>query len=259
MIKIEKVEKTYDSRGTPHTILQNLSLNVGPGEIQALVGPNGAGKTTLIKILCGLQTPTSGLVQIAGFNPASRKKDFYKKIGVVFGHKNSLWWDLPLIDSFHSAQAVYKIDKNTFQENFAELTDSLNLTKILNRPVRVLSLGERVKSEIACSLLHNPEVLFLDEPTIGLDIESKYELRKYLGRRTKERKMSVILTSHDMGDVENLCDRLALLYNKNIQVNAPPEDVRRHFGTDESLENVIMKIFKQYEVANDSRTDDNEE
>lgn len=259
MIKVEKIEKTYTSRGTPHTILQNLSLAVAPGEIQALVGPNGAGKTTLIKILCGLQSPTAGEVRIAGFDPSTRKKDFYKKIGVVFGHKNSLWWDLPLLDSFYSAQAVYKIDKKTFQENFAELTGSLNLKKILDRPVRLLSLGERVKSEIACSLLHNPEVLFLDEPTIGLDIESKHELRKYLVRRTKQRKMSVILTSHDMGDVENLCDRLALLYNKNIQVNAPPEEVRRHFGKDDSLENVIMKIFKQYEVVDASRADDNEE
>lgn len=259
MIEIKNIKKIYNTKTTQKIILKDISLRIDPGQIQALVGPNGAGKTTLIKILCGIQSPSSGSVNVAGFNPVERKKEFYKTISVVFGHKNSLWWDLPLIDSFKSAKAVYKIDNETYLKNFTELTESLNLTKILNQPVRLLSLGERVKSEIACSLLHNPKVLFLDEPTIGLDIESKFELRKYLAHRSKENNMSILLTSHDMGDVENLCDQLALLKYNTIQINDHPDNIKNKYGTNESLENVIMKIFKNEEVENASSAHHNKE
>jgi ABC-2 type transport system ATP-binding protein len=252
MIKISNLFKSYEKKklwGPSETahILEEINLQVTPGTIQGLVGPNGAGKTTLIKILCGLQRASGGEIQVCGYDPSKRSKDFYRSIGVVLGHKNSLWWDLPLVDSFRAAKAIYGIEDKVYQKNFSEVTECLKLAEVLNRPVREFSLGERVKSEIACVLLHNPQVLFLDEPTIGLDIESKHDLRNYLFQRAKERQMSVLLTSHDMGDVEQLCDRLALLYNKSIQFNDSLQALMEQSGKAHNIEQTLMAIFKNRE------------
>ncbi len=200
-------------------VLKDIQLEVAKGECLGFLGPNGAGKSTLTKILCGLQRPTEGSVEVLGLNPEKKEKALYQNIGVVFGHKSSLWWDLPVIESLKCAKVVYGISDKDFDPIFKELTESLNLTGILNRPVRLLSLGERVKAELAANMLHKPKVLLLDEPTIGLDVVSKAQLRQHIRRWAKTYGTAVFLTSHDVGDIESCCDRIVLIDDGRIAFN----------------------------------------
>ena len=208
-------EKTYIE------VLRGVNLNVNAGECLGFLGPNGAGKSTLTKILCGLQMPTSGHVEVMGKNPAEKKRDFFLNLGVVFGHKSSLWWDLPVEESLKCAKVVYDINPSEFAKNYKELTESLQIEDILNRPVRLLSLGERVKAELAANMLHNPKVLLLDEPTIGLDVVSKAQLRRHIRHWAKTYGTAVFLTSHDVGDIESCCDRITLVEGGKTAFNGP--------------------------------------
>lgn len=181
--------------------LSEVSFSVPKGAAVGFIGPNGAGKSSLIKILCGIQKPTSGSVRVLGHDPALREKEFLSQIGVVFGHKTSLWWDLPVKNSFETFKEIYRIGDADYYERHSELTDALNLGNILLKPVRNLSLGERVKCELTLNLLHAPKLIFLDEPTVGLDVTSKFEIRRYLNYKRKNTGLSVFLTSHDLGDI----------------------------------------------------------
>lgn len=215
-----------------HRALDGISLTLKRGDSLGFLGANGAGKSTFAKILCGIQRPTTGQVEVLGFTPHARSSSFYKKIGVVFGHKHSLWWDLPVRRSFDLARRLYGIEQKQFEKNRDELCDALNLASVLERPVRVLSLGERVKCELAMNLLHSPEVLLLDEPTVGLDLSSRSEIRQYLNRLRRERGMSIFMTSHDMGDIEGCCENVLLLHQGRVHYEGKLSSLMKKFRQD---------------------------
>lgn len=190
--------------------VKDVSFDVSKGESVAFLGPNGAGKTTTIKMLTGLVYPTSGIISILGFTPFERDKEMLKRIGLVMGNKAGLNWDLTALQSFDLLRHIYNIPKEEFNKRVDELSRLLDADKFLNTQVRRLSLGERMKMELIGSLLHNPEVLFLDEPTIGLDITSKQKIRKFL-REIQKTGVTILLTSHDMDDIEHVCDRVIVI------------------------------------------------
>ncbi len=188
-----------------------LDLAVRPGEIVGLLGPNGAGKTTLMKMLTGIIVPSQGELQVLGQVPAQRSRDFRKRISLVMGQKSQLWWDLPALDSFHLIRAYYEIEGLAFHRRLDELSQLLQVQGVLEIPLRKLSLGERMKVELMASLLHEPEVLFLDEPTIGLDLIAQKNIRDFLLQYHARKQPTLILTSHYMADIEALCERVVLL------------------------------------------------
>ena len=191
--------------------IKDISFSVKKGEIVGYIGPNGAGKSTTIKILSGILVPDSGNVTIDNMTPWKDRKKYVSEIGVVFGQRSQLWWDIPAIDTFNLLKDIYKIDDKTYEKRLNELITMLNLQDIINIPVRQLSLGNRMKCEIAASLIHNPKILFLDEPTIGLDAISKKAVREFIKKINKQQNVTVILTTHDMADIEALAKRIILI------------------------------------------------
>ena len=191
--------------------LDNISFTINKGEIVGYIGPNGAGKSTTIKILSGILTPDSGKVLINNKSPLENRKEYLRNIGVVFGQRSQLWWDIPAIETFDLLKKVYDINEEEYQKNKAALIKILDLKDFINVPVRQLSLGQRMRCEIAASLLHSPNILFLDEPTIGLDAVSKKVVRDFIKKINKERKITVILTTHDMDDIMALAKRVILV------------------------------------------------
>ena len=175
------------------------------------IGPNGAGKSTTIKIMCGILVPSSGTCIIDGKVPYKERKDYVKNIGVVFGQRSQLWWDVPPDDSFYLLRDIYKIPKEEFEETRKKLIEALDLEQVIHTPTRQLSLGQRMRCEIAAALLHKPKILFLDEPTIGLDAVSKIAVRKFIKKLNKEEGTTIILTTHDMQDIEALTNRIILI------------------------------------------------
>lgn len=204
--------RQYDSK----IALDKTTLQIESGKIIGLVGANGAGKTTLLKILSGLVTPTSGDARVLGFRPWERKYDFLRQISILLGQKNQLWWDISPVDSYALLARIYDLDPNAARKRVLELADMLNCTHVLNTQLRRLSLGERMKMEIIGALLHEPRILFLDEPTIGLDIVAQENIRNFLASYVKEKEPTVILTSHYMDDIATLADRLLLISKGNI-------------------------------------------
>ena len=207
--------------------LNDISFKIDDGEILAYIGPNGAGKSTTIKILCGILTPDKGNCIVDGYVPWKDRKSYVKNIGVVFGQRSQLWWDIPIIDSFELIKEMYDIDSRTFQQNVSELCQLLDLEKIVQTPARNLSLGKRMRCEIVASLLHNPKILFLDEPTIGLDAVSKLAVRDFIKRINTEKGTTVILTTHDMQDIEALTHRVMLIGNGQILLDGSLEELKK--------------------------------
>lgn len=207
----EAVKAVFSRQYTTVHALTDISFSIPDGEIVGYIGPNGAGKSTTIKIMSGVLTPDSGLCNINGYIPWKNRKEYTKKIGVVFGQRSQLWWDVPVIDSFELLKEMYEIDAVVYHNSLDELVELLSLEDLLKTPTRVLSLGQRMKCEIAASLLHHPDILFLDEPTIGLDTVSKLAIRQFIKKINRERKTTVILTTHDMQDIEALAERILLI------------------------------------------------
>lgn len=191
--------------------IKDVSFSIEKGEIVGYIGPNGAGKSTTIKILSGILTPSSGTCKVNGITPWLKREEYVKKIGVVFGQRSQLWWDIPAEDTFDLLKDVYDINEEEYQRTKNDLIEKLNLKDIINVPVRQLSLGQRMRCEIAASLLHSPEILFLDEPTIGLDAVSKQIVRDFIKKLNKKKNVTVILTTHDMSDIEALAKRIILI------------------------------------------------
>lgn len=191
--------------------VDGLTFNVDEGEILGFIGPNGAGKSTAIKMLTGILTPTSGTLNINGQIPYKNRKKYVKEIGVVFGQRTQLWWDLPLTETYSVLKEIYMIDDNKFKERMEFLNDVLELEDFIKSPVRTLSLGQRMRADIAASMLHSPKVLFLDEPTIGLDVVVKDNIRKAINQINKQDKTTIILTTHDLNDIEMLCERIVMI------------------------------------------------
>ena len=228
MIQVEHLNKTFHvarrSGGMKEAVkalfrreyetihaLSDISFTIGDGEMVGYIGPNGAGKSSTIKVLSGILTPDSGSCIINGRTPWKERQEHVREIGVVFGQRSQLWWDVPVIDSFELIRDIYRIPENIYRQNLEMLTGMLQLETILRTPARQLSLGQRMRCEIAASLLHDPKVLFLDEPTIGLDAVSKIAVRDFIRQINQEKKTTVILTTHDMQDIEALTQRIILI------------------------------------------------
>src|SRR5579859_1898509 len=191
--------------------VDGISLAIGRGEMVACLGPNGAGKSTTIKMLTGILVPSSGEAEVLGMDPHRQRRAVAQRIGVVFGQRTQLWWDLPLRDSFDLLRHIYRIPRKRFTHNLQEFTDLLQLDEFIDTPVRQLSLGQRMRGDLAAALLHDPEVLYLDEPTIGLDVVAKHRVRAFLRELNQQRGVTVLLTTHDTADVERLCSRLLII------------------------------------------------
>ena len=206
-----------------------ISFDVPPGQIVGFLGPNGAGKTTTLKMLSGLLHPSSGEVDVMGHQPYQRQNDFLRQITLVMGQRNQLVWDIPAIDSFELNRVIYHISQETYDETLEELTELLDLSPLLRKPVRNLSLGERMKCEIAGALLHRPSVLFLDEPTIGLDVTAQRRIREFIAEYNRRHAATVLLTSHYMADVEALCERVIVIHQGRILFDGELADLVSRF------------------------------
>jgi ABC-2 type transport system ATP-binding protein len=215
--------------------LKNVNLKIERGEFVGVIGPNGAGKSTLLKILTGILTPTSGNAKVLGLVPYEKRKENAKNIGVVFGWRTQLWWDLMVKDSYELFKKLYKIPDERFNENLKTFAAVLDIDKYLKNPVRKLSLGERVRCDLAASLLHDPPVLFLDEPTIGLDVVAKQQMRDFLTKINKEKNVTIIITTHDMGDIEELCERIIIIDGGKKIFDGLISDIKKKFGTERVL------------------------
>ncbi|MCI6967391.1 ATP-binding cassette domain-containing protein [bacterium] len=207
--------------------LNDVSFRIGEGEMVGYIGPNGAGKSSTIKVMSGILTPDSGECIINGRIPWKERKVHVKEIGVVFGQRSQLWWDVPVIDSFELLRDVYAVDDAAYRHNLDEMTELLNLSELLRTPARQLSLGQRMRCELAASLLHDPKILFLDEPTIGLDAVSKVAVRDFIRRINAERKTTVILTTHDMQDIEAIAERILLIGRGRILLDGSLAELQK--------------------------------
>lgn len=212
--------------------VDNISFTIEEGECIGFIGGNGAGKTTTIKMLSGLIYPTQGTIDVFNFKPADRKKEFKKQISLVMGNKSQLWWDLSAFESFDLQRVLYDIPKADFKRRLDRLVETLNVAALTDKPVRSLSLGERMKMELIVSLLYNPRVLFLDEPTIGLDLNSQKNIRKFLREFNKENNTTVIMTSHYMEDIESVCDRLLFIQKGKIIHDGTKDEIIEKFSQD---------------------------
>lgn len=215
--------------------LNDISFSIEPGEIVGYIGPNGAGKSTTIKVMSGILVPEAGKCTIMGFNPWRDRIQYVKHIGVVFGQRSQLWWDVPVIDSFLLLRDIYKVPQEEYEKNLELLTTALDLQEILHSPVRQLSLGQRMRCEIAASLLHSPKILFLDEPTIGLDAVSKVAVRQFIKKINQEKGVTIILTTHDMSDIEALADRVILIGKGKLLYDGNLVELRNRFGTQKTI------------------------
>jgi len=201
--------------------VDDISFTIEPGEIIGYIGPNGAGKSTMIKMLSGILHPTSGEIRVCGISPQQNRKAVVQNLGVVFGQRTQLYWDLQLRESFELLRRIYRVDAKTFRENMEMLQDILGLEDFIGRPVRQLSLGQRMRGDLAAAMLHSPSILFLDEPTIGLDAEAKHAIRNFIREINKARKVTVILTTHDLDDIEKLCSRVIVVNRGKIVEDGP--------------------------------------
>ncbi|BBB89575.1 MAG TPA: ATP-binding cassette domain-containing protein [Methylomusa anaerophila] len=219
--------------------VDEISFGIHKGEIVGYIGPNGAGKSTTIKMLTGILVPTSGEISVNGLIPHKKRKEHAKNIGVVFGQRTQLWWELPVIDSLNLLRHIYKVPKQAYQRNLELFHDVLGIGEFLNQPVRQLSLGQRMRADFSASLVHNPPILFLDEPTIGLDLIAKEKIREFVTTINREKKVTVILTTHDIGDIERLCTRTIVIDNGKIVYDGNLDTMRERLGKYRTL---VVKI-----------------
>jgi ABC-2 type transport system ATP-binding protein len=229
-IEVDGVEKVFEVRKKTGFLkrerrqvraVDSLSFTVARGEMVGYIGPNGAGKSTTIKMLTGILTPSGGRLRVAGIDPSRERTRLAHRIGVVFGQRTTLWWDLPLIDSYRLMHRMYRIPDARYAENLDRLVELLSLASLLDVPVRQLSLGQRMRGDIVAALLHDPDVLYLDEPTIGLDVISKARVRDFLRELNSERGTTVLLTTHDLQDIEQLCSRVMVIDHGRLMYDGP--------------------------------------
>jgi ABC-2 type transport system ATP-binding protein len=250
VIVVERLEKTYRvpvkakggalksfvSRGTREVrAVDDISFRIAPGEMVGYVGPNGAGKSTTIKVLTGILVPSGGQVRVAGLDPTRQRRTLAARIGVVFGQRTQLWWDLPLIESLELLRYVYRVPAERFAENLAAFRAVLDLDEFLETPVRQLSLGQRMRGDLAAALLHDPAILYLDEPTIGLDVVAKGRIREFLLEINRTRGVTVLLTTHDMADIAHLCARMMIIDHGHLLYDGSVAAIRDRFGTERTL------------------------
>jgi viologen exporter family transport system ATP-binding protein len=215
--------------------VRDVSFGIERGEMVGCLGPNGAGKSTTIKMLTGILVPSAGHVEVLGMVPHRRRKQVAQRIGVVFGQRTQLWWDLPLIDSLELLRYVYRVPAERYQRNINRMRELLDLDPFLRTPVRQLSLGQRMRGDLAAALLHDPEILYLDEPTIGLDVVAKHRVRDFLKEINRQDGATVLLTTHDMSDVEQLCSRVLIIDHGTLLYDGTLDGIRDRLGTERTL------------------------
>src|SRR5215470_10621884 len=215
--------------------VRDVSFDLDAGELVGYIGPNGAGKSTTIKMLTGILVPTSGACTVNGIVPWAERQRNGKQIGVVFGQRSQLYWDLPLVESFQLLRAIYNVPKPTYERNLKEFTEMLGLDEFMNTPVRQLSLGQRMRGDFAASMLHEPKVVFLDEPTIGLDVVAKENIRQFIARVNRERGTTFILTTHDLADIEKLCARIILIDHGRKLYDGSIDTIKQQYGASRTL------------------------
>ena len=228
--------------------LDDVSFTIGNGEMVGYMGPNGAGKSSTIKILSGILTPDSGSCTIDGLIPWKERKRHVARIGVVFGQRSQLWWDIPVIDSFELLRDIYSVESMQYRRNLDELTALLQLEELLKTPTRQLSLGQRMRCELAASLLHSPSILFLDEPTIGLDAVSKLAVREFVKKLNREHGTTVILTTHDMQDISALANRVLLIGRGKILLDGTLDDIRSAGGEVSDVDQAVANLYRKLDI-----------
>ena len=242
MIEVERLSKQFvvrrgRFRRERHVVeaVKEISFRVERGELLGYLGPNGAGKSTTIKMLTGILVPSSGRVSVAGLDPSRRRIELARKIGAMFGQRVQLWWDLPLEDSFELLRHIYKVPADRYRANLARFREVLDLDPFLQTPVRQLSLGQRIRGELTAAMLHSPELLFLDEPTIGLDVVAKQRVRDFLVEINRDEGVTVLLTTHDLGDIERLCNRLLVIDHGSLIWDGRIADLKERYGAERTL------------------------
>ncbi len=253
-IEVKNLTKTYKVKNhfkkySLMTAVDNISFTIPSGDIVGFIGANGAGKSTTIKMMTGILTPDHGTISINGLNFEKNHRQIMLKIGVVFGQRSVLCWDIPVIESLKLFKDMYHIPEKTYKENMEIFSDILNLSEYIDKPPRLLSLGQRMRADLAAALLHNPEILFLDEPTIGIDVLAKVKIRDFIREMNQERNTTIILTTHDISDIEALCSKMmiidkgTLLYNGTLQ---ELKNAERYQDTamENNLETIIKNIYE---------------
>ena len=242
--------------------VKDLSFTIEKGEMVGFIGPNGAGKSSTIKMLSGILCPDSGSISVAGYIPYKQRKAYVGNIGVVFGQKSQLQWDLPVIDSFELLRAIYRIPEEKYKRNLERFTEMLDMKSFINQPVRQLSLGQRMRSDIVASLLHSPEIVFFDEPTIGVDIIGKETIRSFIKELNEQDKVTMIFTTHDMQDIEQTCKRIIIIDKGSLMYDGSLQEIRSRYGTTRRLiaefneetavapiKNVVIEDLKDRKVS----------
>lgn len=245
-----------------HSIIKavdDVSFVLERGELVGYIGANGAGKSTTIKMLTGILVPTSGHIDVMGLVPYERRKENARRIGVVFGQRTQLWWDLPVIESFDLLKHIYAIPQNVYKQNLELFSELLQLHPFLDTPVRTLSLGQRMRCDLTAALLHNPEILYLDEPTIGLDVVAKEHIRQFLKQINAERQVTVILTTHDLNDVEKVCQRMLIIDSGKIIYDGSIDALKQRYGKTRMLIVDLAQVYPDIKLdgAEMTRREDN--
>ena len=244
VIEVDHVEKTFTVMRRAGRLgrerskvraVDDVTFSVAAGEMVGYIGPNGAGKSTTIKMLTGILVPSGGRIRVAGLEPARRRVELARRIGVVFGQRTQLWWDLPLRDSFELLRHVYRVPPDRHRDNLARFVELLDLGPFLETPVRQLSLGQRMRGDLTAALLHDPEIVYLDEPTIGLDVVSKAQVREFLVAVNRERGVTVVLTTHDLSDIERLCRRVLIIDRGKVIFDGGLDEIIDRYGGDRTL------------------------
>jgi ABC-2 type transport system ATP-binding protein len=215
--------------------VNGISFRVERGELLGYLGPNGAGKSTTVKMLTGILVPSGGHVRVAGLEPSRQRIQLARRIGAMFGQRVQLWWDLPLVESFELLRHIYRVPEQRYRANLARFRDVLELDPFLHTPVRQLSLGQRIRGELTAAMLHDPELLFLDEPTIGLDVVARQSVREFLSELNRERGVTVLLTTHDLGDIERLCSRLLVIDHGRLIWDGGIGELKARYGEERTL------------------------
>jgi ABC-2 type transport system ATP-binding protein len=230
--------------------VNDISLQIKKGEMVGYIGENGAGKSTTIKMLTGILTPTSGTVKINGMNPHKERERFVRTIGVVFGQRSQLWWDIAVQESFRLLKKVYKVSDQDYNEHMKHVIATLDIGPLLDKPVRKLSLGQRMRCELAAALIHNPPLLFLDEPTIGLDVLVKLKIREFLKEINEKYQTTILLTTHDLTDIEALCERVVMLDEGNIIYDGALKNLKADWGEGKQIHFQFMNAKRREELQN---------
>lgn len=229
------IKTLFSRKYEPIHAVKDISFDIEQGEIVGYIGANGAGKSTTIKMMCGILHPTSGEVIVDGMTFDKKRKEINKQMGVVFGQKTQLWWDIPLIETFKILKVIYEISDEDYEERFNYLCNLLDLKSFLSQSVRSLSLGQRMRADFAAALIHSPKIVYLDEPTIGLDVLVKDKIRKAIKELNKKYNITVILTTHDMKDIEELCNRIIIIDKGSILYDGSLKDIKYKFGNTKTI------------------------